>query len=157
MVQRRSASAPQPSSTVLAEELLSCIAVIRRRSRYIAREESLDPHLTTAQIELLRLVDSHPGLTVATAAAELHLAANTVSTLVGQLSRLELLDRSYDGSDRRVVHLDLTEESRRRMSGWRRRRLNAVTKAVNSLDPEERDNLAAAITALEHLGEGLKT
>ena len=140
----------------MAEELLACIAVIRRRSRYIAREDSPDPHLTTAQVELLRLVDSHPRLTVATAASELHLAANTVSTLVGQLSRMGLLDRSYDTSDRRVVHLDLTEASRTRMSGWRRRRLTAVTKAVNTLSPVERDNLAAAISALEHLGEALK-
>jgi DNA-binding MarR family transcriptional regulator len=101
-------------------------------------------------------VDSHPRLTVATAASELHLAANTVSTLVGQLSRLGLLDRSYDTSDRRVVHLDLTDVSRQRMSGWRRRRLAAVTKVVNELDPDDRDHLAAAMNALEQLGEGLK-
>ena len=156
MVPRRSSTATQ-SSSVIAEELLTSIAVIRRLSRYIAREDSPDPHLTTAQVELLRLVGSHSGLTVATAATELHLAANTVSTLVGQLSRLGLLDRSYDTSDRRVVHLDLTEQSRQRMSGWRRRRLAAVAKAVNALDPEDRDNLAAAIPALEHLGENLKT
>ena len=144
------------SSSVLAEQLLASIAVIRRRSRYIAREDSPDPRLTTAQVELLRLVDSHPRLTVATAASELHLAANTVSTLVGQLSRLGLLDRSYDTSDRRVVHLDLTEASRQRMSGWRRRRLAAVTKVVNNLDPEDREHLAKAMNALEQLGEGLK-
>jgi DNA-binding MarR family transcriptional regulator len=144
------------SSSALAEKLLASIAVIRRHSRYIARENSPDPRLTTAQVELLRLVDSHPRLTVATAAAELHLAANTVSTLVGQLSRLGLLDRSYDTTDRRVVHLDLTDASRQRMSGWRRRRLAAVTKAVNGLDPEGREHLAAAMSALEQLGEGLK-
>jgi DNA-binding MarR family transcriptional regulator len=144
------------SSSALAEQLLDAIAVIRRRSRYIARQDSPDPRLTTAQVELLRLVDSHPRLTVATAAAELHLAANTVSTLVGQLSRLGLLDRSYDTADRRVVHLDLTEASRQRISGWRRRRLAAVTKAVNALDPDDREHLAAAMTALEQLGEGLK-
>ena len=144
------------SSSAIAEQLLASIAVIRRHSRYIAREDSPDPRLTTAQVELLRLIDSHPRLTVATAAAELHLAANTVSTLVGQLSRLGLLDRSYDSTDRRVVHLDLTEASRQRMSGWRRRRLAAVTKAVNGLDPEDRGHLSAAMTALEQLGEGLK-
>jgi DNA-binding MarR family transcriptional regulator len=155
VVPRRSPS-PTLSSSVLAEELLANIAVIRRRSRYIAREDSPDPHLTTAQVELLRLVDSHSGVTVATAASELHLAANTVSTLVGQLSRMGLLDRSYDTSDRRVVHLDLTEASKVRMSGWRRRRLTAVTRAVNALEPEERDRIAAAISALERLGDGLK-
>jgi DNA-binding MarR family transcriptional regulator len=148
--------APQ-SATVLSEELLAHIAVIRRRSVYIARDGSPDPHLTTAQIELLRLVSRNPGLTVATAAAELHLAPNTVSTLVGQLSRLGLLDRAYDDSDRRVVHLDVTESSRTRLSGWRRRRLNAVSKAMNALDPEDRDRLAHAMNALEQLGENLKT
>jgi DNA-binding MarR family transcriptional regulator len=144
------------SSTALAEQLLASIAVIRRRSVYIARADSPDPHLTTAQIELLRLVDKRPGLTVASAAAELHLAPNTVSTLVGQLSRIGLLDRSYDDSDRRVVHLDVTEASKSRLSAWRRRRLNAVAKAVNTLDPDDRDRLAQAMDALEQLGEHLE-
>ena len=145
-----------PSSAALSEELLAHIAVIRRRSVYMARDGSPDPHLTTAQIELLRLVSRMPGLTVATAASELHLAPNTVSTLVGQLSRLGLLDRSYDDSDRRVVHLDVTEASRSRLSGWRRRRLNAVSKAMNQLEPDERGRLAEAMKALELLGEYLK-
>jgi DNA-binding MarR family transcriptional regulator len=154
MSTRRSGTVPSP--TVIAEDLLASIAVIRRRSVYIARDDSPDPHLTTAQIELLRLVNRHPGLTVATAAAELHLAPNTVSTLVGQLSRLGLLDRSYDDSDRRVVHLDVTDTSRTRMSGWRRRRLNAVAKAVNLLEPDERECLADAMAALAKLGENLQ-
>jgi DNA-binding MarR family transcriptional regulator len=150
------AAKPPLTSSAIAEGLLASIAVIRRRSVYIARDSSLEPHLTTAQVELLRLVDAHPKLTVATAAAELHLAPNTVSTLVGQLSRRGLLDRSYDDTDRRVIHLDLTDASRRRMSGWRRRRLNAVAKAVKALDPEERENLAAALSALQNLGELLQ-
>jgi DNA-binding CsgD family transcriptional regulator len=133
MSTRRSGTVPSP--TVIAEDLLASIAVIRRRSVYIARDDSPDPHLTTAQIELLRLVNRHPGLTVATAAAELHLAPNTVSTL---------------------VHLDVTDTSRTRMSGWRRRRLNAVAKAVNLLEPDERECLADAMAALAKLGENLQ-
>ncbi len=152
----RKSTRPAASSSAVAEQLLAAIAVIRRRSVYIARADSDEPHLTTAQIELLRLVDRHPKLTVATAAAELHLAPNTVSTLVGQLSRLGLLDRAYDTTDRRVIHLDVTEASKRRLAGWRRRRLNAVTKAMSSLDPADRDRIAAALAALENLGEGLE-
>ena len=144
------------SSNAIAEELLACIAVIRRRSVYVARDNSTDPHLTTAQIELLRLVDAQPGLTVTAAASELHLAPNTVSTLVGQLSRMGLLDRRYDAGDRRVIHLDVTEASRRRLTGWRRRRLNAVAKAMNSLHEEDRERIAYALMALSELGEQLK-
>ncbi len=155
MASRRPTKGPL-SSSALAEQLLASIAVIRRRSVYIARANSDEPHLTTAQIELLRLVDRQPKLTVATAAAELHLAPNTVSTLVGQLSRLGLLDRAYDTTDRRVIHLDVTDASKRRLSGWRRRRLNAVTRAMNSLDAADRDRIAAALAPLEHLGEALE-
>jgi len=144
-------------STAVAEDLLRSIAVIRRRSRYIARETGSDPHLTVAQVELLRLIDAQPRLSVAEAAAELHLAANTVSTLVGQLSRLGLLDRAYDTVDRRVIHLELTEASKHRLQGWRRRRLNAVAKAMRSLEPAEREKVATAIPAFERLGEMLKT
>jgi DNA-binding MarR family transcriptional regulator len=144
------------STTAIAEQLLAHIAVIRRRSRYIARDSSTDPHLTTAQIELLRLIDLNPGFTVTEAATELHLAANTVSTLVGQLSRLGLLDRRYDTDDRRVIHLEVTEASKRRLTGWRRRRLNAVTKALSALDEEERQRIASALGALGQLGEELQ-
>ena len=68
-----------------------------------------------AQLELLQLVEAEPGVGVAAAARSLHLAGNSVSTLVNQLVEADLLQRAVDPDDRRAARLHLTGRPR---SGW---------------------------------------
>jgi DNA-binding MarR family transcriptional regulator len=68
--------------------------------------------LSGAQIEVVRLVRRRPGLSVAEAAAQLALAPNTVSTLVGQLADAHVLARVADPQDRRIARLVLTAPAR---------------------------------------------
>jgi DNA-binding MarR family transcriptional regulator len=111
--------------------------------------------LTDSQAELVRTVRRNPGISVAEAAAELGLVANTVSTLVGQLTERGLLQRAPDESDRRVARLTLTEPAREQVEAWRDRRTTLVTQALDSLDHHERDALRAALPVLGALAERL--
>jgi DNA-binding MarR family transcriptional regulator len=139
-------------SVELAEELLAAVGLVRRHLR---RSIGRPFPLTDSQAELIRLVRRNPGISVAEAAAELGLAANTVSTLVGQLTERGLLQRTPDPADRRVARLTLTEPARRQVDAWRDRRAAMVSTALDDLSPADRDALGAALPVLAVLAERL--
>jgi DNA-binding MarR family transcriptional regulator len=139
----------------LAEELLVEIGVLRRHLRRAAGPWPLSS-LTGSQSELLRLVRRAPGVSVAEAAAELGLVANTVSTLVGQLTEQGLLRRVPDERDRRVARLTLTDQASRQIDGWRDRRGAVVASVLDEMDSADLEALHAALPALAELAERVR-
>jgi DNA-binding MarR family transcriptional regulator len=141
----------------VADELLDAIAALRRQIRRTAGGPWPPEDLTTAQTELLRVVRRRPGISVAEAAEELGVAANTVSTLVGQLTGLGLLTRATAVNDRRVARLTLTDSAQQRVVDWRDRRSALVTEAVARLGAADRAALSRAGGAVRHLTDQLRT
>ncbi|MEV6766885.1 MarR family transcriptional regulator [Streptomyces sp. NPDC051105] len=131
----------------LADALVGIQRLIRRRLR---RGLSL-PQLRGAEVELLRLVESRPGIGISDAARELYLAGNSVSTLVNQLVRDGYLLRETDPADRRAARLLLTEAAEKRLADWQRRRADLVVSHVSRLDEADRAALEAALPALRRL------
>ena len=151
------ASAPDSGTEAIAEDLLAAIGLMRRHVRRVAgRPWPLSSSLTASQAELIRLIRVNPGISVAEAADELGLVANTVSTLVGQLTEQGLLRRTPDQHDRRIARLTLTAPARRQVEAWRDRRGALVTRALNRLDPSELDVLRAALPVLNRVAEQLR-
>jgi DNA-binding MarR family transcriptional regulator len=133
---------------------MAAVLGLRRVVRRRVRETSTDPVLLRgAQLELLQLVESDPDVGVAAAARGLHLAANTVSTLVNQLVAADLLRRTPDPADRRAAQLQLTDAARARLARWRAARSALVTAGIAGLGPADQDALAAALPALARLTE----
>ena len=119
----------------LADELLATFASIRRAARrYSSRPVELSS-LTGAQLELARLLRRQPGSSIASAAEELRLAPNTVSTLVGELTAAGLLIRRVDPSDRRVARLELARSLERKIDAWRDHRATALGASPCSSPP----------------------
>lgn len=135
----------------LAERLLGAVHGIRRVVRRRVRADVPGQPLPGAQVEVLRVVADRPGIGVAAAARELHLAANSVSTLVNQLVDAGLLRREPDPADRRATRLELTGAAHDRMAHWRRLRAGLVADALTGLSEVDRDALEAALPALEKL------
>ncbi|HKS47239.1 MAG TPA: MarR family winged helix-turn-helix transcriptional regulator [Amycolatopsis sp.] len=125
--------------------------VVRRR----VREKLPGAPLRGAQAELLRTVEEQPGIGVAAAARALHLAGNSVSTLVNQLVEAGMLERHIDPADRRAVRLELTKAARARLATWRRTRTEFVAGALTRLSEEDRYAIEAALPALGRLLEAL--
>ena len=136
-------------------ELTELLVGIQRLVRRRLRQDLTGPRMRGAQVELLRLVRGHPGIGVAAAAKELHLAGNSVSTLVNQLTADGLLNREPDPQDRRAVRLTLTGEAAGRMAEWDARRSGLVSRQITALSEQDRAALAAALPALRGLAEGL--
>src|SRR5689334_17159002 len=124
-----------------ATELVELLGTFRSGVRKRVQADLDLPALPYAQVELLRLVDDQPGITVAEAARRLRLAGNTVSTLVGQLTRLGYLDRRPDPADKRVARLALAPAGEKRLALWRSRRTELVEAAYGRLAAADRDTL----------------
>jgi DNA-binding MarR family transcriptional regulator len=143
-------------TTVAADVLISTFARIRRAGRrQSGRPEELGS-LAGAQLELLKLVRRRPGVSVADAAAELRLAANTVSTLVRELTEARLLIRRVSAEDRRVASLEVSPRINEQIDAWRDRRVVALAGAIDDLPQRDRERLLAAVPALERVAAQLE-
>ena len=140
----------------LADALFAAIGVLRRQVRREAGRPWQLEALTGSQRELVRLVRHQPGISVAQAAAELGLAANSVSTLVRQLTESGMLRRAPDPADRRVARLTLTRAAQRHLETWRDRRTALAAAALGRLSTEERATLTRALPVLDKVSDSLR-
>ena len=134
-----------------ADELMGLVQGLRRVVRRRLRAELPGPALRGAQLELLQLVEAEPGVGVAAAARSLHLAGNTVSTLVNQLVGAGMVHRAVDPADRRAARLTLTDAARERLARWRSARGVLVADAMERLPADDVVALEAALPALKNL------
>jgi len=141
----------------MAAELLGATSLLRRAARRAIRQAWQQEPLPPTQSELLRLAASRPGITVADAAQELHLAPNTVSTLVGKLTSANLLRRGRGTDDARIALLTITDKASKRLAEWRDIRADLAGQALARLSPADRRALAAALPALLRLAEEMET
>ncbi|MEU2336642.1 MarR family transcriptional regulator [Streptomyces sp. NPDC006654] len=141
----------EPAPESLPEELAAAFLGIQRLVRRRLRRGLAVPRLRGAEVELLRLVESRPGIGISDAAKELYLASNSVSTLVNQLVKDGYLRRETDPADRRAARLLLTEAAAQRLADWQRRRAELFAGHVARLDEADQHLLAAALPALRRL------
>jgi DNA-binding MarR family transcriptional regulator len=141
--------------SAVADELLATMALIRRRGRLVARRPVELSTLTGSQVDLVRVVRRRPGVSVTEVAKELRLAANTVSTLVGQLADIGLLIRRPDDADRRVVRLELTIEMQDKVGAFRDRRIAVLAAAMAELSPRDQHRLVGGVELLGRLAARL--
>ncbi|WP_239116642.1 MarR family winged helix-turn-helix transcriptional regulator [Planotetraspora phitsanulokensis] len=134
-----------------ADEVMAVVLALRRVVRRRLRAELPGPLLRGGQVELLQLVETEPGIGVAAAARALHLAGNSVSTLVNQLGASGLLRREIDPTDRRAARLYLTDSAVARLARWRDTRSRLVGDAFGRLSEDEAATVVAALPALRHL------
>jgi DNA-binding MarR family transcriptional regulator len=78
-------------------------------------------------------------------------SAPTMTRLVVAMERDGLVRRKPDPGDGRVVWLEATARGTRILHDGRRRRVEALAADLGSLDPADRDTIAAAADILERL------
>jgi DNA-binding MarR family transcriptional regulator len=139
-----------------AAELMVAMGAVRRVARRAVRSATHADPLPPARSELLRLAARRPGIGVAEAAAEMHLAPNSVSTMVSKLTEDGLLTRGRVASDGRSVRLTVTEAGAARVGQWRDIRADLAGRAFGRLTPADRRAIAAAIPALTRLAEQME-
>lgn len=112
-----------------------------RLLRYV-RKEDVASGVTAAQLSALSVLAFGGPMTLSLLAAAEQVKPPTMSQLVGELERLELVIRKP--IDRRSSEISLTRKGRALMEAGRRRRLARLTRAIANLPPEQIDKLAQA-------------
>jgi len=141
--------------TALTTELAKVLARLGRGLRYRTRAVRQALDITYSEGELLRLLERRPGIRVQDAAVELGIASNSVSTLVKQLTRTGLVQRSTDPLDGRAACLWLTPLSQDWVARVGSAREEAIARALDALDVNERAALQAAVPAMVHLSKAV--
>jgi DNA-binding MarR family transcriptional regulator len=141
---------------LLADELLAAMGAIRRSGRRQAgRPEELSL-LTGSQLELVRLLRRRPGISVNQVADELHLAPNTVSTLVRHLVDLGYVVRHCQTADRRVARLELADDFGQKMGSFRDRRMAVLVEAMHELPVADQRRLRTTVGVLLKLQRAME-
>jgi DNA-binding MarR family transcriptional regulator len=144
-----------PRAGGLTSSLADVLARIGRGLRYRTRAAREALEVTYAEGELLRLLDRKPGIRVHHAALELGVASNSVSTLVKQLSRAGLIERTVDPLDGRVAQLRLTPLAEAWVTQVGNAREAALARALETLDEADRAALEAAVPAMKRLSKAI--
>ncbi len=145
--------------TVLAESTSTLLAKafgrISRALRYRTRAAHEELGVTDSESELLRLLRRQPGIRVQDAASELGIASNSVSTLVKQLTRLRLVERTADPLDARAACLRVTPDAESWLKQMGSTRDAAVARALAALDEGDQAAIEHATPALRRLADKL--
>jgi DNA-binding MarR family transcriptional regulator len=144
-------------STNLTSELTRVLGRIGRGLRYHTRAQRESLPITQSESELLRLLDRRPGIRVHDAASELGIASNSVSTLVKQLTRAGMLERTADPLDGRAACLRLTATAAEWVAQLGNAREQTLEHALESLDQHDREQLEAALPAMKRLSKAIAT
>ncbi len=139
----------------IAPELINVTGQLRRRLRRRQRDLFGDERPSSPELEVLRYIRDHPGARVGDVASALGQAPNTLSTIVGHLTRLGLAQRSQDQLDKRVGHLTLTEAGRNLLLLQRDHRIAIVDAALATLSDHDLYALRSALPALQALVNAL--
>jgi DNA-binding MarR family transcriptional regulator len=145
----------EPVESVLPEAAADLIARLRRAMRKAARARAPGMPLSVAQLELLSLVEEHPGARPGDLAGRLRLAANSVSTLANAMVIAGMLDRSPGATDKRTVAFTLTPQGARLVGRWRSTNESLLQSAIAALGAADRIVLTEALPALERLVEAI--
>ena len=106
--------------------------------------------LTLHQLHALRTVSEEGRCTMGALARRLHISLGAAPGLVDRLIQQNLLQRSPDPHDRRIVRLQLTERGRRAHTRGRREAHRWVAERLAVLTPEEQTQVAKALLVLRN-------
>jgi DNA-binding MarR family transcriptional regulator len=143
--------AGDPYLRALAGAIIDISADIERKSLVRTGVKPL-PH---GLVDILRVVETRPGITVAEVASRLSKQLSNVSVQLKELVDMGLVSRARDPRDKRYVELRLTPEARdikARLEGaW----AEALQTASSRLEPGDREQILECLPALQRLAQSL--
>ena len=139
--------AAPPDHRPLAVAVLDISFEVRRKSH----EGTGVLPLSSGVLDVIRVIERHPGITVADVAARLGRQLSNVSAQLRELVALGLVTRTRDASDKRYVALHPTPEAVRIKALLEGAWANTLAAASSRLLPAEREQLMAAAPVLERL------
>ena len=138
--------------TDLIDDFLGSAHVFAAAVADVIEEELLrevsDNSISVSQLKLLKLVNLTEAQTIGDVAAFLGVSNAAASKAVDRLVRMMLLRRSEGETDRRAIHLSLTQPSRRLLASYDAARQRKLHQIFGSFSPDELQQAAALLDRL---------
>jgi DNA-binding MarR family transcriptional regulator len=132
-------------------ELADCVLIIAREIQFRGYKDPRAVPLTATEGMVMRYIQNHPITAPNQIAAAIGLQRSNLSTLMRDLERKGLIERTMSEGDRRGVTVRLTEAGRRNYLVVRREWAAAVAKAVEN----NARGLDGALGLLKDIAAGL--
>ena len=133
-----------PDPAIVADRIH---AAAIRLLRYVRRED-VASGISAPQLSVLSVLVFQGPQTLSELAATEQVRLPTMSKLIADLERRELVERSPDQSDRRVSRISASRKGRSLFEEGRQRRLARLVAALTELNSTQLASLAAAADAL---------
>ncbi|GLV75758.1 hypothetical protein Shyhy02_37580 [Streptomyces hygroscopicus subsp. hygroscopicus] len=146
-------SAHEPKQ--LPDELIRLTWTLHRTLRQRQTPPTGETRRPLAQVEVLRLISSQPGISVREIGTALGMQPNNVSTLVTRLTRAGFIERRPSTHDRRFVELHPTGKMITAGAEVDDSLTKAITEALSRLPPQSAERIAAALPDLWDLARAL--
>lgn len=137
-----------PDTAALAARLRLGVTRLARRLR-----QEAEPGITPSMLATLSSVERHGPLTMSELCAVEQVQPPSMTRIVAALAEAELVTRTTDEDDRRVIRVEVSSSGRRLLERARRRKEAYLAKALRGLEPGEIETLEAAAAILERLTE----
>ena len=145
----------KPTRAALTREILELNEQIRLQCFELAGPMAFPPDLTMRQLHVLVAASQPEGVAVHELAKALGTSAPTASGLVNRLAAKGLVTRVEDDTDRRVRHVQLTEEGQETLTALDSAYEHMLGEMVDLLDADElavfRDNSQMMLDMVERV------
>jgi len=138
-------------SSTLADRLVTLMFSTSRLIRERSRDKNLPTHLTIVHVEALRYIKDHSEASMKDLAAYLCITPPSVTPLIDVLVKMDLVRRSADAKDRRLILLRLTTKGDKLLVRGFRIISARLRRVFSRLTLEEQKNLVRIFEKLSKL------
>ena len=147
MMARMHTAATEIGSPPSGDEAYRLQLAVTRLARLLRQEVEVE--LTPSQISALSTIRRRGPVTLGELADLERVAPPSITRMVARLEQDGYVERIPDASDGRVCRVVVTESAEELVSEARRRKASWLSERIAELGAEDRDNLRAAVSALE--------
>lgn len=102
---------------------------------------SQDLNLSHAQINILEIINSNPGIIQKEIASIINIKASSMTELVSKLKNKDLIYRKKDDTDLRIIRLFITDKGKEELKNITKIRDENEKSIFKSLSEDEKENL----------------
>jgi DNA-binding MarR family transcriptional regulator len=136
------------SRDALMESALDEMEALMSMRRRAMCGEPLYRGVSLPQIYILMMLLERGSMTVSELASLLNISAPSASSIVDRMEEHDLVTRSRDDADRRVVHVDISAHGRTVVDGMMGMRRDMTSRLLATMSDEELRHVVQAIEAV---------
>lgn len=131
-------------------EVAGAVRLVVARLHRVLRQQG-DVTLSPTKQSFLATIAGRGPISLGGLANAEGVAPPTVTKVVAELERMELVQRTVDPDDRRISHVRVSAKGREVLDTIRTRKTAWLVRQLDELDPESLQRLAEALPVLEFL------